>query len=383
MYLAFQPSFLPQIGPPHFPYYDITTGANQGSGGNGYNADPGFDLATGMGSPNMLQLAWAINYEIEPLSNPPVVSLTQVSGQFGQLEVEIHVSGGTLGPAGFTAQWDTPPGDPTREATPGTGNPFYQGPQTIGRSGVLPLLPDGCHTAFVRAWDNVGHSTLQELGPLCACNGDQCADGQSCVAGQCCDNDSICGNQCCSSTTPACVTDRFCFGGPLFPPECFTLSQTCCSLKGACSRFCCDSLGEACARNAATGVEMCCPASQTCGGQCCTDPTTACATAGGLPTCCPKEDICDGRCVTGGCPGGQPPPCANPCGSFCCTIGEICVTSTATGEATCEAAQSPGCPSGQILCNGVCVPGSSGCGPTPGLAALPGTFVPPVHTRIQ
>jgi len=357
MYLAYQ-----QIPPPHVPFYDITSGCNQGNVGNGYCAGPGYDLATGMGSLNVLQLAWAINYEVEPLAVAPAVGLTEATGPYGQPQVNIEVSGGTLGPAGFTAQWDADPGDPTSEPTPGSGTSFYTGPQTIGTRGALPLLPDGCHTAYVRAWDNVGHSHLETLGPLCTCNGSHCAEGQVCVAGQCCDADAACGDTCCSSAGSRCVSDRLCFGPPFFyPPECFTLSQTCCSVRGACSSFCCDALGEACAHDATTGAETCCAQAQTCGSLCCTDPATGCATAGGTHVCCPREDICDGQCVSGGCSGGQPPPCPNPCGQYCCTIGEVCQPGNL--GPTCQGAQSPSCPAGEVLCKGVCQPENQACDP--------------------
>ena len=54
---------------PHNPFYDIT------SGNNGYyNAAAGYDLVTGWGAINALQLSWAMNWYIAAEFGPPSVS---------------------------------------------------------------------------------------------------------------------------------------------------------------------------------------------------------------------------------------------------------------------------------------------------------------------
>jgi hypothetical protein len=171
---------------PHNPYYDITTGCNGGSLGLGYCAGPNWDLATGWGSANMLQLAWAINYFVSGPNPHPVVTFgpAPAAGQWYNTDqtVTFNVAVGSAGIAGFTAKWDKDPGDPTSHATPGSGDPFWDGPDIKGlNSGSfgpasgngLASAGQGCHTAYVRAWDNTGQgavgyaSVVPSYGPLC------------------------------------------------------------------------------------------------------------------------------------------------------------------------------------------------------------------------
>jgi hypothetical protein len=72
------------------------------------------------------------------------------------------------GVAGYTAQWDSDPGDPSSQATPGSGNSYYSGPASAhgATSGTASLLT-GCHTLFVRAWDNIGESAVNSYGTVC------------------------------------------------------------------------------------------------------------------------------------------------------------------------------------------------------------------------
>jgi len=159
---------------PHDPFYDITQGSNGGGYGPGYSAGPGFDKATGLGSANMLQLAWAMNYFIDGAgASRPVINFNgPATGTWstGDQVLTIVASGATMGIAGFTAQWDSDPGDPTTHATPGSGDSFWNGPATVGSTtGTLHLaaVAPGCHTAYVRAWDNLGQSAVASYGPLC------------------------------------------------------------------------------------------------------------------------------------------------------------------------------------------------------------------------
>jgi hypothetical protein len=74
------------------------------------------------------------------------------------------------GVAGYTARWDGDPGNPTSAGTPGSGNSYYSGPAAPnGTSGSLHLnaTGQGCHTAFVRGWDNMGLSAVTSYGSLC------------------------------------------------------------------------------------------------------------------------------------------------------------------------------------------------------------------------
>ena len=94
---------------------------------------------------------------------------------------DVFDSGGNFAPtgvAGFSQQWDFDPGDVGTEASQGTGNSFYSGPQhpgaTFGCTDITGALctggglSQGCHTLHVRAWDNMGlGSGDNTYGPVC------------------------------------------------------------------------------------------------------------------------------------------------------------------------------------------------------------------------
>jgi hypothetical protein len=163
---------------PHNPYYDVTSGCQGGSGGAvGNCAGPGFDLATGWGSFNALQLAWKFNWSFYPGNANPSITLS------GPTENQWYNSDQTVnwsiadpsgaGIAGATAAWDADPGNPTTHATPQHNydayDPFYAGPATLGTSGSingLSSLSQGLHTAYVRAWNNMGQSSVSTYGQL-------------------------------------------------------------------------------------------------------------------------------------------------------------------------------------------------------------------------
>lgn len=172
---------------PHNPFYDITQGCNGGdtvsfslgqgfigTPQQGFCAVPGYDQATGLGSANMLQLAWAINSFFAPVTKP-VITFGPVPAANQWYNTDRHVvfavGGAAEGIAGFTAQWDQDPGDPTTHATPGSGDPFWDGPQVPnGSAGALRLAAagEGCHFAFVRAWSNTGKgSDPSGYGQVC------------------------------------------------------------------------------------------------------------------------------------------------------------------------------------------------------------------------
>jgi hypothetical protein len=176
----------------HYPYYDITSGCNSNDvtaeyGLTPYCAKAGFDQVTGWGSSNMLQLAWAINWFHAAAYGSPSVSFTgPTTGKWYNTDqivswnvIDNSGSGGypPTGIAGFTQGWDSIPSDPSREATPGTGNSFYDGPQyPNAKSGCLDLsgascagsVSQGCHTAHVQAWNNMGKTSGDvTYGPIC------------------------------------------------------------------------------------------------------------------------------------------------------------------------------------------------------------------------
>ena len=184
----------------HYPFYDITSGCNSNyytansPGVKAFCAGPGYDQATGWGSANMLQLAWALNWEIIPASGEPYITWSgpAVNKWYNTNQTvswTIHdwePAGSTPGSgiAGETQGWDSIPSDPEKEAMPGSGNSFYSGPQfPNGSTGCLAFEPNGCaggvsqgcHTAWARGWNNQGWSTKgsagsgypESYGPIC------------------------------------------------------------------------------------------------------------------------------------------------------------------------------------------------------------------------
>jgi Pro-kumamolisin, activation domain len=166
-------------GAPHDPFYDITSGCNSNNVGTGYCAGPGYDLVTGWGSANMLQLAWAFNWHLLADDGRPTVAFSgPTPGVWYKTDQTVGVTvtdtGGGFPPsgvAGFSAAWDADPGDPTSEATPGTGNSFYNGPEFVNdTAGSFDLAAEGqgCNTLNVESWDNMGLQSGDVTdGPLC------------------------------------------------------------------------------------------------------------------------------------------------------------------------------------------------------------------------
>jgi hypothetical protein len=171
---------------PHYPFYDITVGCNSNdvtinNPSSFYCATGGYDLATGLGSINMLQLAWAINYNAAGDFGPPEVKFFgPATNKWYNTDQTISVSvvDTTLSPrpptgvAGFSLAWDK---DPAPESfvrlTPGSGDAFYTGPQFPNQNRgifILSQAGQGCHTGNAKAWDNTGTSSgLLSYGPIC------------------------------------------------------------------------------------------------------------------------------------------------------------------------------------------------------------------------
>jgi hypothetical protein len=168
---------------PHYPFYDITSGCNSNdvTAANNLNffcAGAGYDLVTGWGSINMLQMAWAMNWSTVAGFGAPTLSFAGPAvNQWYNTDQEVswaltpHSANSfpSSGIAGFTQGWDSIPSDPTREATPGSGNSFYSGPQfpnattgclsLAGGFGCAGGVSQGFHTAHVQTWDNEGSAS--------------------------------------------------------------------------------------------------------------------------------------------------------------------------------------------------------------------------------
>jgi hypothetical protein len=183
----------------HDPFYDMVSGCNfndatQQDKLKYFCTAPGYDMVTGWGSANMLQLAWALNWEIIPASGEPYITWSgpptnkwyNTNQTVSWTIHDYEPSGSTPAPgiAGETQGWDSIPADPSSEPNGGSGNSFYSGPQfPNGSTGCLAFEPNGCsggvsqgcHTAWARGWNNQGWSTAgssgsgypESYGPLC------------------------------------------------------------------------------------------------------------------------------------------------------------------------------------------------------------------------
>lgn len=167
------------LGAPHNPFYDITSGCNSNFIGTGYCAGTGDDLVTGWGSANMLQLAWGFNWRLLADAGKPTVAFSGAVPHVWYrtdepLGITVADTGGGFpasGVAGFSAAWNTDPGDPTSAAAPGSGNSFYKGPEHVNTTSEtldLAFQLQGCNTLNVEAWDNMGYQSGDVTdGPLC------------------------------------------------------------------------------------------------------------------------------------------------------------------------------------------------------------------------
>jgi hypothetical protein len=174
-------------GVAHSPFYDTTSGCNSNDvttadGLLYFCAGAGYDLVTGWGSTNMMQLAWALNQQLIPTQGAPTVLFTgpPVNTWYNTNQTvawTVNDSTPGSGIAGFTYGWDSIPADPSSEPNGGTGNSFYSGPAVIdANSGCLSLesgscgagVTQGCHTVNVEGWNNQGETTGDATyGPVC------------------------------------------------------------------------------------------------------------------------------------------------------------------------------------------------------------------------
>jgi len=179
----------------HVPFYDITSGCSSNDITAkdhlmAFCAEKGYDEVTGWGSANMLQLAWAINWESTAASgipytvfSGPAVNHWYNSNQNVSWTINDYTAGSPVGTgiAGFSQGWDSIPTDsrtqPHGETTVSTDT-FYTGPHFHNtNTGCLALasgkacfggVTQGCHTAHVRGWNNQGLTTGDTTyGPVC------------------------------------------------------------------------------------------------------------------------------------------------------------------------------------------------------------------------
>ena len=168
---------------PHYPFYDITSGCTTNDTiAVGWCAAAGYDLATGWGSFNALQMAWAINWEDNlAYSAPSVVYSGPAKNTWYNsnqtVSWTINANSNPTGIAGFTQGWDSIPSDPSGDTNRNDSNSFFSGPHfPNSTAGCLAFVggscaggvSQGCHTAHVRAWSNQGSSSGDTTyGPIC------------------------------------------------------------------------------------------------------------------------------------------------------------------------------------------------------------------------
>jgi len=178
------------LGAPHNPFYDMLSGCNDNDVTAAdnlfyYCAYAGYDPITGWGSANMMQLAWGINWEIIPADGAPSLSFGGPAidtwyntDQIIDWDLTDGSSNGYTPPgvAGFTLGWDSIPSDSYSEPHGGDGDTFYSGPQytysgfgCVDNTGAYceAASGQGCHTVYVRGWDNQGNITNGSYGPVC------------------------------------------------------------------------------------------------------------------------------------------------------------------------------------------------------------------------
>jgi subtilase family serine protease len=171
------PAFAPQ-----YPYYDITAGCNSNDVTvafkiTAYCAQSGYDMVTGWGAANMLQLAWAMNsYFAGDFIAPNVTFSGPTPGVWYNTNQNVTFTvtdvGHDLflanGVAGYSQAWDQVP---LNVVDRGLGalslNNAPQFPNGTSGSLSLSAAGQGCHQANVRAWDNGG--TTQNVQSLDYC----------------------------------------------------------------------------------------------------------------------------------------------------------------------------------------------------------------------
>jgi hypothetical protein len=171
--------------PQHYPFYDITSGCNNNDIANAstgfYCAGPGYDLVTGWGSMNMLQMAWALNGWVTGNTTPKAPSFTIQQFNAGwtndstasiQWSVSSNASNSSASPtgiAGVSTAFDNEA--PVRDAwlgsriTPKVDPAYFTGPAQPGQtdgSATFSSQGQGCHIYYFNAWDNDGGTT----GPI-------------------------------------------------------------------------------------------------------------------------------------------------------------------------------------------------------------------------
>lgn len=170
---------------PHYPFYDVTSGCNSNDitakyGLDYYCAGSGYDEVTGWGSFNALQLVWGIiAYRAGDFGAPNAAfSSNATPGHWYNSDRYVEwtltdTSGDGLNPvgvSGFTNAWDNSPPDSYFVDRPATSDGYFTGPASPTSSygyQYVSSAGQGCHTTYVRGYDNSGSTQVQSFGPVC------------------------------------------------------------------------------------------------------------------------------------------------------------------------------------------------------------------------
>ena len=174
---------------PHYPFYDITSGCTSNDitilyGTGAWCAAPGYDAATGWGSFNALQLAWAINWEDNLAYNAPSVAFSGPAKNTWHnsdqvVSWSVNANSNPTGIAGFTQGWDSIPSDPFLDSDRNDSNSFFSGPQYPNATlGCLDFTGASCAGSVSQAKLaqlalNLSRKSFHDRSGQWRCNSDQ------------------------------------------------------------------------------------------------------------------------------------------------------------------------------------------------------------------
>jgi hypothetical protein len=319
--------------------------------GSCFQSVPGWDGATGLGSPtcNLIQVATnfrqaqlAVN--VDETETGPILCISgthftpgaTVTIQYLGVPTGGNNTGNSIPP--FLSQVADPFGNISLTDFSQEGPmPFLcsaaieAGVVTVLATDGKPPNGSGNTSATVVAAD-LWCGAVVHLGPMCeppavpdcgsgdvAC-GAGCCPAESCQSGSCCAT-PLCGGECCEGGS--CLNDTCCAGA--------VVNGECCAVSNVvCDETCCPQ-GNVCVNGGG-----CCPSDQACGASGCCGDTEVCV-----------NDTCEPLCPT-----GQAACLSEPSGAFiCCATGDTC-TPAGCAPMTCPTGQSA-CqpmPSANIIC---------------------------------
>jgi hypothetical protein len=323
--------FIASTGLYNLAFHDVTSGNNDNGRNTGiYPAVPGYDLATGLGTPSC-----GLLYGTVGGSSPPTIPGSSMGIDIGATQTQggplVCVSGTGFPPgARLTTEYFGIPAH-SGPVAGNSGSANADGTMTLGNDTNAETLVATCSstqlaevvTVMVTAKDSsgnvIGKASAAIPGPFwcanspghllnggCTCPGGGgcgCPSGQAACGGICCAAGLSCAQEvpdplCCSSGQSACGTSccpsadcragsggtSVCCATPLCPGDNSCCTGGTCDNAGACCFGSLDSAGNCCAGGITANV---------CQGQCCLGN---CTTNG---ACCSSGEVCGSACCAG------------------------------------------------------------------------------------